>query len=577
MVTAHRRRRPHHEMKAALTQHHKKLYIIVAVVFVVLIGLQLMYPRDRALPLAQVNGRSIAWSVHDDIAVQLQQHFTKQTATLKVGSYSTELSLGELGAVPDVDTMIDQVTEYPLWQRLLPLSWVFRQNDIQVMDVYFGQSQLEQQASLAAKKLSHVPQNARLAIEDGKIVASKPIPGYEVSSLDVMEAISSSTFRIDENPTVIEVSAKRLVPARSSQAIAPVRAQVEAAVAKKLSITGLQDEVLTPNASTIASWLTVVERKDTSLNLRVDTTKVEKYVDSINDTIAIEPGVTTIQLRDGIEVSRTTGEPGRAIVKDELVAALGEALFMEPEAIEIPARLEPVMPQVTYATSYSSTQSGLRAYIDAVAASQDVRISLVQIGGNGWTADARAYESTPSASTYKLFVALVLFDKIDTGKMSWGDSMLDTNVAGCFERMVVASTNPCAEKFIAMFGREYINNFLYARGFSTATTFISSVATHSSVGDLTKFMIGLNNGTLVSGAHRDRLLSALSRHYYQAGIPAGSNGRVYDKVGFLWDYVHDTAIVYHPRGTYVVSIMTRGQSYATIAAITRQLERIMYP
>jgi len=52
---------------------------------------------------------------------------------------------------------------------------------------------------------------------------------------------------------------------------------------------------------------------------------------------------------------------------------------------------------------------------------------------------------------------------------------------------------------------------------------------------------------------------------------------VHDKVGFLWDYVHDTAIVNHPKGNYVMTIMTKGQSYAAIAAVTREVERIMYP
>ena len=93
-------------------------------------------------------------------------------------------------------------------------------------------------------------------------------------------------------------------------------------------------------------------------------------------------------------------------------------------------------------------------------------------------------------------------------------------------------------------------------------------------------MIGLNNGTLVSGANRDRLLNNLSRHPYKYGIATGSvvaSDKVYDKVGFLWDYIHDTAIVTHPRGTYILTIMTKGQSYAAIANVTREIERIMYP
>ena len=104
------------------------------------------------------------------------------------------------------------------------------------------------------------------------------------------------------------------------------------------------------------------------------------------------------------------------------------------------------------------------------------------------------------------------------------------------------------------------------------------MATHVSAGDLTKFMVGLETGSLIGGAQRERLLYSLSHHPYRYGIPTGSQAReVYDKVGFLWNYVHDTAIVRHPRGTYVMTIMTQGKSYAAIAAMTRDIERIMYP
>lgn len=49
------------------------------------------------------------------------------------------------------------------------------------------------------------------------------------------------------------------------------------------------------------------------------------------------------------------------------------------------------------------------------------------------------------------------------------------------------------------------------------------------------------------------------------------------KLVFLWDYSHDVAVVEHPRGTYILAIMTKGASFHTIANITRELEAFMYP
>ena len=69
----------------------------------------------------------------------------------------------------------------------------------------------------------------------------------------------------------------------------------------------------------------------------------------------------------------------------------------------------------------------------------------------------------------------------------------------------------------------------------------------------------------------------MSRQIWRQGIPAGTRGWTSNKVGFLWDYVHDVGVVHHPRGTYVMAVMTKGASYGIIAQITREIEALMYP
>jgi beta-lactamase class A len=61
---------------------------------------------------------------------------------------------------------------------------------------------------------------------------------------------------------------------------------------------------------------------------------------------------------------------------------------------------------------------------------------------------------------------------------------------------------------------------------------------------------------------------------YRKGIPAGVNGTVADKVGFLDALLHDAAIVYGPHGTYVLAIMTDGSSWATIADLAGQIDAL---
>jgi len=555
-------------------RHKRGVFIAVGAVAVFVIAVQLLYPSGVALPLTRLNGQWVAFQTHTQLAGKVQTYFEAAKVTLRAGDKSATVPLSNLGASANVDVITGRLTEYPLWQRLIPGTIALKLTDVRAIDVYFATDKLKEASEALAKQLSHGSENAGLAITDGKLVATPAKLGYEVSSQAIVTFLGNAQFAIGTSE--LTMSAKKIVAARTSSDIAAVRAQAETAIGRKITITGPDNHTFTPDSATIASWLVIAETPTGELVLSIDDGKVVAYVATVNDKLKVDAGTTNVDIRDGQEVGRTIGTEGRSVAGDELVAALKKAT-MEGGETQLTARMVATAPTVLYSTGYSATQQGLQAYADFLARTKNMHIRIQQLDGAGWSASARADESIPSGSTYKLYVALVLFDKMDKGEIHWEDPMLDTTVAGCFERMTVASTNPCAESWIAQFGRQYINDFIHARGFSGGTSFTTGSANQTTASDLSRFMTGLNSGTLVGGAHRARLLDSLGRHPYRYGIPTGSKGVVHDKVGFLWDYVHDTAIVQHPRGTYIMTIMTKGQSYGAIAAATREIERIMYP
>lgn len=572
----------HSLVKRLSLQHHSKrrrdALIAVAVVLAVIIAVQLAYPIGRGLPLARVGETSVALASHDAMAKSITDAFAASKLELTIGSdKSVQYPLRLAGAEPNTEAMIARLSDYPLWQRLIPGSLLLPSHQATVADVYYTAGPLKEFAAARSSELSFPFANARLAIKDGKVVATAAKQGSSVSGDQVAAAINNASIVLGGTTTVV-VPAKRIPPQRTSKDLLKVQGQAEAALKHNITVTA-EGKQFSPDKTEVASWVVLSTAQNGDVSLSIDKDKIKAYLTTLNDHVGTPAGQTDITIVDGKEVSRTTGAVGRAINVNILADQLAAKLLVptQPETINETAQFTPVQPSVIFNSKYTTTQSGLQAYINDVARDKNMHISIRQLDGAKWAADARATESIPSGSTYKLFVALVLFDKMDKGEISWDDPMLDTNVAGCFERMTVPSTNPCAEKWIAEFGRQYINDFIYARGFSHGTTFIAPDATHTTAADLTKFMIGLNDGTLIGGAHRDRLLDSLGRHPYRYGIPTGSAGVVHDKVGFLWDYVHDTAIVQHPKGTYVMTIMSKGQSYAAIAAVTRQIERIMYP
>ena len=121
-------------------------------------------------------------------------------------------------------------------------------------------------------------------------------------------------------------------------------------------------------------------------------------------------------------------------------------------------------------------------------------------------------------------------------------------------------------------GYKTLTNELKAIGLSKSSFLGSFPETTAS--DLTTFVGALQSGQLLNASSTTTLLNAMKRNVYRQGIPAGASGTVGDKVGFLDAFLHDAAVVYGSNGTYVLTIMTEGSSWANIAELTRQIEKV---
>lgn len=54
-------------------------------------------------------------------------------------------------------------------------------------------------------------------------------------------------------------------------------------------------------------------------------------------------------------------------------------------------------------------------------------------------------EPSVSASTYKLYIAMILMDKIDNNQLAMNDKIGRASVQECITRMIVNSDNACPE------------------------------------------------------------------------------------------------------------------------------------
>ena len=565
----------HYHTKMPEKKHWRIAIWLVFFSYALVVAFQLLYPPDKALPTATLLGEPVGGQSHVELAATLEKKFQATTLELITAGKKSTHKLASAGAEVEAAEALKRAEDYPFWQRFVPLSIFLQPAYVSSAQVTYADTVLAGFSKKQAAALASKPKNARLTIKKGELKAVDDVPGVQVKAGELERAIKQKQIDLGEKNSV-HVPAKTWPAQTTSDDFRGVKTKAEDILARTLTIEA-DGTIFTPSRGQIASWLVIGVNKKNKPTLKFDTKKFDAYITTIDAKVAKPAGVTRVSIVDGRETSRKKGAKGRAIARQPLIASAEQWAMQGNVALPLVATLRDVSPSVVYDRGYSSSQAGLQAYLNDTAGRMDVRITVQQVGGKGWSASVRTGESLPSASTYKLYVAKWIFSQMDKGKMKWNDRILDTTVSECFNRMIIASTNACAEEWLRKLGRSKMNNFVYGLGFSRGTTFTHPTATHTTPNDLRQYMLGLNSGSLVSGAHRDRLMSALASHQFRQGVPAGSNGRVHDKVGFLWDYVHDAAIVKHPRGTYVIVVMTKGQSYARIAEITRQVERIMYP
>ncbi len=573
----HTRVKHHYYRVMPNKKHHRAMVWAVFFSVVAVIAYQLLYPPDRALPFARISDTFVGMQTETQLAREINDRYQRSRVIVAASTTTyLEVDIGEVGAEALTAQATLRLQKYPFWQRFVPLSIVFKWPHVRDVPVEYQSKIVTKMTEEIASKLTVPAQNAKVSITNGEIVAHDEKPGTIVASADVKNALIATAIRLG-TVSVVPVKAVVVSPQTTAKDLVAVRTKIEQSLAKTVTIH-VDDKQFTPDRTEIASWLRIDRGGDNSLIVAVDGSKLSAYLDGISDIVGTKPGTTAVTIVNGIETARIDGASGKRIATEQASKEIAEQLLSEStEGVDFIATLVDVPAVVMYNNKYTASQEGLQSYVTDAARMKNANIVIEQLDGPRWRASADGSLSTVSASTYKVFVALYLFDQMNKGAISWSDPMLDTTVSGCFDRMTIASTNPCAQAWLSQWGRENVNQFVYKHGFSQGTTFKNSIATHTTADDLAKFMVGLEQGTLIQGAQRDRLLHSLRVHPYRTGVPSGSDGEVWDKVGFLWDYVHDAAIVHHPRGRYIIVVMTKGRSYATIAGITREVEKILYP
>jgi len=550
---------------------------LAVLVFVPIVVVQLLWPGWVLIPNTTVGSVNVGGKLKPTAAAMFDEAY----ATTKVPIYFSdskevviEPTLSELGIMTDNQGRVDAY-KYPFWARLLPYSLFWYQA---VMAK--GEPQVVTSSNILAKYISahfgetcdFAPVNATIVYKDGSLRVVSATRGGSCDPSELHTALESVTAQL--SPAAITINGTSTAPEISTAVATDEYNRLVKVLEKdiKLKVGDKTDKI---PKETAAQWV-VYSVQGGKLVLGVNNDTATTWLtDRYGKKYNTPAGTTVVNVVDYAEKDRTTGVSGQSLNSGKTQAEVVATLAGKKD--EAALVVDTIEPAVQYTRSYSPSNEALSNVMKQYAQSHTgtYKVKMVELSGARRNAEYQSTGVLTTASTYKLFVAYSILLRIERGELSWGQASYGGyTLSTCFDRMIELSNNECALSLLAIAGGySAVQADARAMG-ATHTTFSMSDGISSTPADEAYFLSMLYTGQILSQqSSRDKLITAMKGNVYVAGIPSGiPNATIADKVGFLYGLLHDAAIVYSPKGDYVLVIMTDNATWANIAELAGKIE-----
>lgn len=562
------------EIRFFIYKHKKKLKlvgIVFAAFLLVSIIAQLVYPSSRTLPKQKIGGVTMGYK---DVA-SLKTHLwsTQQDMQLHIETADKQQDVAwqDMGITIDEDKVVENAFNYPWYQRIIPLSSVYKVvTDDKPITTRIDEVKLKEYTDKLSADSYRSPANASLSINGTSVNRNEQKPGIKYDGSSVADQIKTTSY---QKGARVKLAGTDVPSAFSAAEVEAVAQKAEALIATETKVDTAGKVQVVPAAEK-ASWLKFTETADAQhLAIDIDREKAKNYLSTLNKDIYKAPGSMTITMRDGVELQRSADTSGQSLdLSNGANILAGGVLGNSADAVKVP--IIKVPPKITYQRSYTKSQAGFNALLNDIAGEEpDMSISLRALDGSGIAASAKGSKQYHPASTYKLPVAYSAIKRIEAGTLQWTDDVNGRNVEKCIADMIIVSDNPCASALGNKLGWQAVTDDARAIGMGGTNLAKGFVSTAN---DQATFLAKLQGGSLMSGPNRDKLINYMKQQRYRNGIPAGVGGAVVaDKVGFVDALLHDSAIVYAPKGTYVLVIYSNKGSWARMSAATTKIHNLM--
>ncbi len=548
----------------------------LVVLFVPIIVVQLFWSTTSLLPNTYVGSVNLSTMNKPEAAEKLDKAYAETVAPVYFSDSDevvVEPTLSQLGYTVKNEARVDEYS-YPFLARLVPYSLFWYQFFMGkgVPEVARdGESFNQYVEARFGADCEFEPINSTIAIRDGELRVIDASRGGSCDFNELRMALEKVGARLDQ-PN-IEINGTSTAPEISTKEAEEEFKRLTETLGDGITLK-VQDKTETIPKSTVVQWLEY-SAKDGKLVLNVVSDASAPWLEEkYGEKFTFDASTTVVTLRDYKESSRESGKNGSLLNTTATTEQLTK--FLRDEQEDATLMIDTIQPAIEYKRTYSPSDAKLSAvmkkYADTHAGVYGVK--MVELSGDRRNASYDAAKVFTTASTYKMFVAYSVLLRIESGEWSWEmPSYGGLSVSTCFDRMLKLSNNECAVWFLLKISYPTVTAEAHALG-ATHTNFNRNSGISSTAEDEAHFLSLLYTGQMLrEQSSRDRFIETMKGNVYVAGIPSGVPGvPVADKVGFLDGLLHDAAIVYSPKGDYVLIVLTDNASWGNIAELTKEIE-----
>lgn len=560
---------------------HPRRFIVYAAGSIVglVIIFQLFYPTGALVPFSSVEGVKLGGSSKTDAIKILDEMVAASKVAVYLNSSDSaffKATPGDLGISSSNEARV-QAMNYPFFLRLLPgsLLWahVFS-DDVAALEYQRDQDKLSAfMKTTFGDSCSLDVRNATVEVKDASL---QPVEAFSGGNCDFEDVTSKlSSVKPTTQGARVVVSGDEIKPTISTKAAEEFAVYVTKVIKDGIAINDGKDKHRVPK-EILRSWLDfgVIEGKlDYSFSLERSASYLGERIASV---VERPTGETVVTTRDFAEISRDDGTSGVVFNQAMMLSSIKASLEKGEKVVAV--EVDMIQPTLKYIRNYSPNDAALNALIKKYASTHagTYGVSLRELSGERRNASYRASTKYITASTYKLFVAYSTLLRVESGAWKWSDQINGgRDLSKCFNDMIQISDNECAVALLKKVGTKNLTNEARAVG-AVNTSFLVPLSIKSTAEDESLILALLESGQILSQqTSRDVWIAAMKKNVYRQGVPKGiPSAIVANKVGFLEGWLHDASIVYSPKGTYVLTIMTENASWVNIAELAAQIETL---